>query len=111
MHRAELRVPGSQAPTVVAAAKILETNLGTEADILLGLGRHPNLVRFIGMYQEDPHMWLITEYAQLGSLDNLLHDDDVEDSITPAHRQIIISQVLNAFLFFSFLFLLGLGLG
>ena len=99
-------MPGSQAPIVVAAAKILETNLGAEADILLGLGRHANLVRFIGMYQEDPHVWLITEYAQLGSLDNLLHDDDVEDSITPAHRQIIISQVTDA----SLLYELVLGL-
>ena len=93
VYRAELRVPGSPGATVVAAAKVLATALGAEADILLGLGRHPNLVRFIGMYRADPDVMLITEFAPLGSLDNLLRDDDVEDSITPEHRHIIVLQV------------------
>ena len=94
VRRAELRVPGAGAPRIVAAAVVAATALGAEAEVLLGLGRHPNLVRFIGMYEASPNVVLVTEFAPLGSLDNHLLEDNVEDTITLQHRTIIIAQVI-----------------
>ena len=96
VHEAELLVPGSAAPTVVAASVVSAADVGAEAEVLLGLGQHPHLVRFLGMFRTAHEVTLITELAPLGSLDNHLHDDDVEDSITQAHRRVIISQVRRA---------------
>ena len=96
VREAQLRIPGAGAPTTVAAAEVAASALGAEAEVLVGLGRHPNLVRFIGMYEASPNVVLITEYAPLGDLENHLKDDDVEDSITTQHRTVIIAQVTRA---------------
>ena len=59
--------------------------------ILLGLGQHPRLVRFIGMYKVEADTMLITEFAPMGSLDK--HIEEVEDGITAGHRWVILAQV------------------
>jgi len=76
---------------VVAALRVPAASVGAEAKVLLGLGQHPHLVRFIGMFRDAEDMVLITEYAPLGSLDK--HIEEVEDDITADHKMVIISQV------------------
>ena len=76
---------------VVAALRVPAASVGAEAKVLLGLGQHPRLVRFIGMFRDAEDMVLITEYAPLGSLDK--HIEEVEDDITADHKMVIISQV------------------
>ena len=48
VHRATLRLPGGTKQTDVAVLKVRTGSVAAEADILLKLGRHPNLIRFFG---------------------------------------------------------------
>ena len=90
MHGASTRILCCPAQ-VVAALRVPAASVAAEAKVLLGLGLHPRLVQFIGMYREAEDAVLITEYAPLGSLDK--HIEEVEDDITMVHKMVIISQV------------------
>ena len=46
-----------------------------EADINIRL-RHPNLTLFMGISMEEPHLCIITEIVERGSLFDLLHDEN-----------------------------------
>ena len=90
MHGASTRIL-CRAAQVVAALRVPAASVAAEAKVLLGLGLHPRLIQFIGMYREGEDAVLITEYAPLGSLDK--HIEEVEDDITMDHKMVIISQV------------------
>ena len=76
---------------MVAALRVPAASVGAEAKVLLGLGQHPRMVRFIGMFRDAEDMVLITEYAALGSLDKYV--EEVEGDITADHKMAIVSQV------------------
>ena len=59
VHKATLSVPGAQAPTAVAVMRVRDGNVGAEAAMLLRLGRHPNLVRFLGLCKDGPDVLMV----------------------------------------------------
>jgi serine/threonine protein kinase len=48
-----------------------------EAKIMKSL-RHPNVIQFLGACTDPPDICIITEYMNLGSLYNLIHDKTVQ---------------------------------
>ena len=63
----------------------------TEANIFLKLGRHPRLVRFMGQCLDGDQHWLLTEFAELGSLSDAF--ETWEDTITLNHNLFIMQQI------------------
>ena len=55
------------------------------------LGRHPSLVRYLGLCTEGPDQLLLTELAPHGSLDQFL--EAREDEVTMAHKLKMLEQI------------------
>jgi serine/threonine protein kinase len=62
-----------------------------EAATLVKLGRHPSLVRYLGLCTEGPDQLLLTELAPHGSLDQFL--EAREDEVTMAHKLKMLEQI------------------
>ena len=67
--------------------------IGDELKALIKLGRHPNLVRFLGLCAEGPQPLIITEFAPLGSLDNFLSDR--EGQVPMAPKMAMVQQICS----------------
>lgn len=94
VHRGTLSMPGAKSPTTVAVLQVHSGNVAAEAETLLRLGQHPRLVSFFGLCKEGPESTLLVmEFAARGSLDKAL--EEIEDSITPAHRLAMLQQVCS----------------
>ncbi len=55
-----------------------------EAEVMLAIRPHPNIVQVLGVSTDGPQIALVLEFCQGGSLDTLLFDK--EDEISPAQR-------------------------
>ena len=110
VYRAKLQVAGAPGPMQVAALEIQSGTWATEVDVLLKLGRHPRLVRFIGQcVEEGQKPILVTEFARHGSLAEafmaLQDKEDAEDpsavppspveGITLPHRIAMLQQICS----------------
>lgn len=82
--RASKKVP-------VTVLKMRGGNCAMEASMFLKLGRHPNLVRYLGQYVEGEEHILLTEFAALGSLSDAF--ETWEDAITLDHNLLIMHQI------------------
>lgn len=97
VHRSTLRLPGSTKQTNVAVLKVRTGSVAAEADILLKLGRHPNLIRFFGQCADGPDALLVTEFAARGDLGSLMEDLDEDDDTTIPfpHKRVMLQQVAS----------------
>ncbi|KAL7611311.1 hypothetical protein Lser_V15G12081 [Lactuca serriola] len=59
---------------IVAASKSGKTDLDSEIQIISNV-HHRYLVRFLGCCRKGPHMYLVLEYMENGSLDKFLYGD------------------------------------
>jgi hypothetical protein len=82
---------GSSRKVPVAVLKMRRGNCATEARVFLQLGKHPNLVRFMGQCVEGEEHILLTEFAPLGSLSDAFKI--WEDTITLNHNLLIMQQI------------------
>ena len=82
---------GASRKVPVAVLKMRRGDCATEARMFLKLGRHPNLVRFMGQCVEGEEHFLITEFAALGSLSDAF--ETWEDTITLDHNLLILQQI------------------
>ena len=83
-------------PGRVAVLKMrMGADLRAEVKALVKLGRHPNLVRFLGVCTEGQgaEPLLITELAPLGALDAFLADR--EGQVGVAHKTVMVAQVCH----------------
>ena len=71
--------------------------MAAEAKVLLGLGRHPHLLRFHGLCKDGPDQLMVTEYAALGALDRLIARlDEADDETIPfTHKHAMLNQVAS----------------
>lgn len=98
VHRATLRLPGGGGThvTTVAVLKIRDGSVAAEADILLKLGRHPHLVRFVGQCKDGPNdLLLVTEFAQLGDLESFMEklEEEEDETIPFQHKRAMLQQI------------------
>ena len=70
-----------------------------EAAKLVKLGRHPGLVRYLGVCTEGPEQLLLTELAEHGSLDAFLEGH--EDAVTLPHKLAMLQQVCGGMIALS----------
>ena len=85
-------------PIPVAVMRVRAGSVAAEADVLLGLGRHPHLVRFFGMCRDGEEDLMVTELAPEGSLSDLmtrLDEQEEPTSIPAAHKLAILQQVAS----------------
>lgn len=96
VHKAEMTRPGASTATPVAVLKIRHGDIAAEAEMLLGLGRHPHLVRCFGICREGDDDLIITEFAEMGGLDALVSDlEDDGESIPFQHKVVMLTQVVS----------------
>jgi serine/threonine protein kinase len=77
----------------VAVLRVRDGTVDAEAETLLKLGRHPNLVRFYGLCRDGADVLLVTELAPMGSLSDLLGRlDEVEGTVMPPQHKIAVMQ-------------------
>jgi ubiquitin len=88
VHRGRLR--GRSEPIAVLRMKA-GGSCEEEAATLVKLGRHPSLVRYLGLCTEGPDQLLLTELAPHGSLDQFL--EAREDEVTMAHKLKMLEQI------------------
>ena len=88
VHRGTLR--GRSEPIAVLRMKA-GGSCEEEAATLVKLGRHPNLVRYLGVCNEGPDQLLLTELAPHGSLDHFLEAH--EDEVTLPHKLKMLEQI------------------
>ncbi len=62
--------------------------------MLLKIGRHPRVVRFLGQCVDGEDQLLITEFAPLGSLTDAF--EKFGDRFTLAHSMVIMQQIAQA---------------
>ena len=82
---------GVSRKVLVAVLKMRQGTCDLEASMFLKLGRHPNLVYFMGQCVEGGEQILLTEFAVLGSLSDAF--ETWEDDITLDHNLIIMHQI------------------
>lgn len=75
----------------MAVLRVNRGDVAAEAGILLKLGCHPRLVKYLGQCNDGEDTLLAMEYAPLGALSNLI--EDIEDTITVAHRETMLQQI------------------
>jgi serine/threonine protein kinase len=97
VYKATLSVPGGAHPINVAVLRVREGTVDAEAETLLKLGRHPNLVRFYGLCHDGADVLLVTELAPMGSLSDLVERLDEEEGavMPPQHKVAVMQQVAN----------------
>ena len=88
VHRGTLR--GRSEPIAVLRMKA-GGSCEEEAATLVQVGRHPSLVRYLGLCTEGPDQLLLTELAPHGSLDQFL--EAREDEVTMAHKLKMLEQI------------------
>jgi hypothetical protein len=90
-------VPGGARPVNVAVLRVRDGTVDAEAETLLKLGRHPNLVRFYGQCRDGGDVLLVTELAPMGSLSDLIERlDEEEGAVLPRqHKLAAMQQVVN----------------
>jgi serine/threonine protein kinase len=97
VYKAVWSCPGAPVPKVVAVLKMRSGTCDAEARTLIKLGRHPRVVRFHGICNLAENEYMITEYAEFGSLVpgafDLLEDRGWE--VTPGHALAIMQQVCS----------------
>jgi len=94
VYRGTLRLhvqDGTSMKVPVAVLKMRRGDCATEASMFLKLGRHPNLVRFMGQCLEGEEHILLTEFAALGSLSDAF--ETWEDTISLDHNLLIMQQI------------------
>jgi len=65
-----------------------------EAKVLLKLGKHPRLLRYIGMVADGLEaQMIVTEYAPRGSLKDAL--ESIEDDLSWTHQIVILRQICS----------------
>ena len=87
VYAGKLHVHGAPNPTAVAVLEVRSGDVAAEVKTLVRLGRHPQLVRYIGVCQDqaESKTYILVEYAPLGSLAAAM--EDIEDDITPAQQR------------------------
>jgi TPR repeat protein len=96
VHQGRMTIPGAAEPINVAVMRVRVGSMAAEAEVLLGLGRHPNLVRFFGICLDGEDELLVTELAPEGSLSALMERlEDEGTVIPPSHKHAMLQQVVN----------------
>jgi serine/threonine protein kinase len=100
VHSAMWSVPAPRGGTrsiPVAVLRVRDGTVDAEAETLLKLGRHPNLVRFYGLCRDGTDVLLVTELAPMGSLSDLLERLDEEEgaAMPPQHKIAVMQQVAS----------------
>ena len=98
VFRAQLRLPGFPRAKTVAALEMRNGTVDTEASVFLRLGRHPHLVRFFGQCTEGDNQFLVTEFAQHGSISDwfaTLEDNNRLSTISNPHRLVMMQQICS----------------
>ena len=96
VHKAEMVRAGASTAIPVAVLKVRRGDIAEEAEMLLGLGRHPHLVRCFGICRDGDDDLIITEFAAKGALDALVSDlEDDGESIPFQHKVVILTQVVS----------------
>ena len=67
--------------------EVRDGDVADEIKVLIRLGRHPRLVRYVGLCQDAAaqKQYILVEFAPLGSLDSAM--EDIEDDLTPSHQR------------------------
>lgn len=88
---------GVQSQTVAVLKVRHSTVARSEAKMLLGLGRHPHLLKFIGLCNDGPDQLMVTEYAAMGALDKLIErlDEEEDETIPFQHKHVMLNQVTS----------------
>ena len=96
VHKAEMMRAGASTAIPVAILKVRRGDTAAEAEMLLGLGRHPHLVRCFGICRDGDDDLIITEFAAMGALDALVSDlEDDGASIPFKHKVVVLTQVVS----------------
>jgi TPR repeat protein len=96
VHQGHITIPGAADPISVAVMRVRVGSVAAEAEVLLGLGRHPNLVRFFGICRDGEDELLVTELAPEGSLSALMERlEDEGTVIPPRHKHAMLQQVVS----------------
>lgn len=96
VHKAAMMRPGASTATPVAVLKVRRGDIAAEAEMLLGLGRHPHLVRCFGICRDGDDDLIITEFAAMGALNALVSDlEDDGESIPFQHKVSVLTQVVS----------------
>eukprot|EP00035_Acanthoeca_spectabilis_P013578 m.252944 g.252944 ORF g.252944 m.252944 type:complete len:263 (+) comp15925_c0_seq3:153-941(+) len=71
----------------VAVLEVRDGDIAAEVKTLIRLGRHPHLVRYIGVCHDvsEGKQYILVEYAPLGSLAVAM--EQIEDGIKPGHQR------------------------
>ena len=78
---------------VAVAACPTGESLQVEASVLHRLGRHPHIVKFLGLAKDSEGVdHLVTEWSRYGSLDTILADMHDEDLVLEPRAQLAICQ-------------------
>lgn len=93
VYQGRLKLPGSSKETVVAVLNVFSGNVAAEAATLMRVGRHPRLVRYLGMSTEESETLILLEYATMGSLLDKM--EEIEDSITLGHQIVMLQQIAS----------------
>ena len=97
VYKAIWTCPGAPTPKTVAVLKMRSGSCDAEARTLIKLGRHPRVVRFHGMCAHDGTDYMVTEFAEFGSLVPGAFDllEDRGWPVTPGHALAIMQQVCS----------------
>ena len=108
-HSQRRKTPKKAGAAFDVAVKIIEKKgldddleramLRQEISILRLLGRHDNLMRLLDVFEDEAHVWIVTELLMGGDLLQLLGPDEDERSIAIGQTRDIIKQVSVATLF------------
>eukprot|EP00960_Hanusia_phi_P031412 749277-Hanusia_phi.AAC.5 len=86
------RIQGVQIRRIeVAVLKVRQGDGGTEAGVLLKLGRHPRLVQFLGHCMLEDSRLLVTEFAKFGSVCDAL--EGLRGKVQPVHQLVMMQQI------------------
>jgi serine/threonine protein kinase len=97
VYRGSLRIAvwgGSSKRVTVAVLKMRRGNCAMESRMLLKIGRHPRVVRFLGQCVDGEDQLLITEFAPLGSLTDAF--ETLGDKFMIAHSMVIMQQIVQS---------------
>ena len=85
---------GAGRKIAILEAKSLSQPFEVEAETLLRMGAHRNLVAFLGQVVDtDGPRWLVTEFAPLGSLLTFIDEDEQGDNFLLSHYQVALQQI------------------
>ncbi|XP_063901631.1 calcium/calmodulin-dependent protein kinase type 1G-like [Zophobas morio] len=75
----------------------LGMNLGVECSLLRKLGRHENIIKYVGLYESPTCYYIVLEYMEGGELlDILLYNLENGEAYSEATVALILRQVCNA---------------